>query len=155
MQYWLLKTEGSCYSIDDLARDRTIAWTGIRNYQARNFMRDGMHAGDLALFYHSNGTAHSPTGVYGIARVASAPYPDETQFDRKDMHYDPKAKKEQPIWTSVDIAFVRKFKEPVTLSQIKFDPALKGMMVAQRGSRLSVQPVLEKDFKRITETLAS
>lgn len=153
MNYWLLKSEGTCYSIDDLKRDKKTAWTGIRNFQARNFLRDSMKTGDLALFYHSSGTANSPTGVYGVCKVASNPYGDPTQFDRKDDHYDPKSKKENPTWFCVDIAFVKKFKEPITLTQIKFDPQLIGMMVAQKGSRLSVQPVSEKHFKYITQKL--
>ncbi len=154
MKYWLIKSEGACYSIDDFKRDKKIPWTGIRNYQARNFMRDEMRPGDLALFYHSNGTSSSPTGVYGIAKVASAAHADMTQFDRHDMHYDPKATKESPIWQCVDFAFVQKFKEPITLDQIKFDPALADMMVRARGSRLSVQPVSEKSFNHIAEKMA-
>ncbi len=154
MKYWLIKSEGACYSIDDFKRDKKIAWSGVRNYQARNFMRDEMQPGDLALFYHSNGTPKSPTGVYGIAKVASMPHADLTQFDRRNMHYDPKAKKENPIWQCVDFAFVKKFKEPVTLDQIKFDPALADMMVRARGSRLSIQPVSEKSFKHIAEKMA-
>ena len=155
MNYWLIKSEGSCYSIDDLKRDRKTAWTGIRNYQARNFMRDEMRVGDLVLFYHSLGkTAGEPSGIYGIAKVASKPHPDMTQFDKKDMHYDPKAKEETPIWACVDVAFVKKFKAPVTLGDIKRDRALEGMEVRRAGSRLSVMPVSEKHFKHITEKLA-
>lgn len=150
MQYWLLKSEGDCYSIDDLQRDRQTAWTGIRNYQARNFMRDHMKKGDLALFYHSSST---PTGVYGIAKIASAPHADETQFDKNDDHYDPTSKQEDPRWICVDVAFVKKFKEPVSLEEIKRDPHLEGMMVRQQGSRLSVQPVSEKHFKYIAEQM--
>jgi predicted RNA-binding protein with PUA-like domain len=146
MNYWLIKSEGSCYSINDLQKDKKIAWTGIRNYQARNFMRDNMKVGDLALFYHSSS---EPTGVYGIAKVISKSHTDETALDKKDEHYDPKSTKENPIWMCVDMAFVKKFKEPVTLSEIKIDPKLEGIMVAQKGSRLSIQPVSEKHFKYI------
>ena len=153
MQYWLIKSEGSCYSIDDLKRDKRVPWTGIRNYQARNFMRDDMRVGDLALFYHSNGTLESPTGIYGVAKVVSKPHPDETQFDKKDEHYDPKAKEGMPIWACVDMAFVKKFKAPITLGDIKRDRQLEGMEVRKTGSRLSIQPVSEKHFKRITEAL--
>lgn len=151
MNYWLIKSEGSCYSIDDLKNDKKVPWSGIRNYQARNFMRDGMKVGDLVLFYHSNST---PNGVYGIAKVASKPYADVTAFDKKDMHYDPKSTHENPIWMLVDMAFVSKFKNPVTLEEIKIDPKLEGIMVAQRGSRLSVMPVSEKHFKYILDILS-
>jgi predicted RNA-binding protein with PUA-like domain len=151
MRYWLLKSEGDCYSIDDLKKDQSTAWTGIRNYQARNFMRDDMKKGDLALFYHSSS---KPNGVYGIAKVVSAPHPDQTQFDKKDDHYDATSKKTDPRWICIDVAFVKKFKAPVSLEEIKHDPHLEGMMVRQTGSRLSVQPVSEKHFHYITETLA-
>jgi predicted RNA-binding protein with PUA-like domain len=155
MRYWLLKSEADCYSIDDLKRDKRTEWTGIRNYQARNFMRDDMRVGDKALFYHSNGTNDMPTGVYGVAKIVSASHPDETQFDKKDDHYDPKATKAAPIWHCVDVAFVKKLAIPVTLAQIKFDPMLAGMMVAQQGSRLSVQPVSEEHFRYITEKIGA
>jgi predicted RNA-binding protein with PUA-like domain len=151
MRYWLLKSEGDCYSIDDLKKDKQAAWTGIRNYQARNFMRDDMKKGDMALFYHSSA---KPTGVYGIAKVVAEGHPDLTQFDQKEGHYDPKNKKENPSWICVDIGFVRKFKEPVSLEEIKHDPHLEGMMVRQQGSRLSVQPVSEKDYNYIVNELA-
>ncbi|MBY0328533.1 EVE domain-containing protein [Patescibacteria group bacterium] len=150
MNYWLLKSEGDCYSIDDLKKDKKTAWTGVRNYQARNFMRDSMKVGDGVLFYHSNAT---PTGVYGIAKIVSTPHADETQFDIKDDHYDLKSKKENPTWVCVDIGFVKKFDEPVSLTEIKIDPALDGMMVRATGSRLSVQPVSEKHFTYIAEVL--
>ena len=150
MNYWLLKSEGDCYSIDDLKKDKKTAWTGVRNYQARNFMRDSMKVGDGVLFYHSNAT---PTGVYGIAKIVSTPHADETQFDIKDDHYDLKSKKENPTWVCVDIGFVKKFDEPVSLTEIKIDPKLEGMMVRATGSRLSVQPVSEKHFTYIAEVL--
>lgn len=148
-KYWLIKSEGDCYSIDDLKRDKKVAWTGIRNYQSRNFMMNDMSVGDMTLFYHSNGTTDAPTGVYGIARVASKMHPDETQFAKDDEHYDPKATKDRPIWHCVDMAFVRKFRNPVTLAEIKIDPALEGMLVRARGSRLSIQPVSQKHFEYI------
>ncbi len=154
MNYWLIKSEGDCYSIDDLKRDKRADWTGIRNYQARNFMRDEMRVGDGVLYYHSNGTADAPNGVYGIAKVASKPHPDKTQFDTKSEYYDPKATDAAPIWACVDMAFVKKFKTPVTLAEMKHDPKLAGMAVRERGSRLSVMPVAEKHFKYITEVLA-
>lgn len=154
MNYWLIKSEANCYSIDDLKRDKKISWEGIRNYQARNFMRDEMKQGDLVLFYHSLGTVEQPSGIYGIAKVAGKPHPDMSQFDKKDEHYDPKAKEEAPIWACVDMAFVKKFKVPVSLGDIKRDRALEGMEVRRTGSRLSVMPVSEKHFKHIAEKLA-
>ena len=150
MNYWLVKSEGSCYSIDDLKQDKETAWTGVRNYQARNFMRD-MKKSDQVFFYHSNGTPQEPNGIYGIAKVSGPAHADETQFDKKDDHYDPRATKEKPIWECVDITFVKKFKHPVTLEGVKFEPSLKGMMLTQRGSRLSVQPVSEKHFNEIVK----
>jgi predicted RNA-binding protein with PUA-like domain len=150
MKYYLLKSEASCYSIDDLKQDKKTEWTGIRNYQARYFMRD-MKIGDMVLFYHSNGKPLEPAGVYGIAKVCAKAHPDETQFDKKDEHYDPKASREKPIWECVDVQFVKKFAHPVTLSEIKFEPKLSGIMLAQTGSRLSVQPVSEKHFNHIVE----
>ena len=154
MRYWLIKSEGSCYSIDDLKRDKKTPWTGIRNYQARNFMRDDMHVGDLVLFYHSLGTTENPSGVYGIAKVASKSHPDMTQFEKSDMHFEPKATKEKPIWFCVDMSFVKKFKTPVNLGTLKLDRSLDGMEVRRAGSRLSVQPVSEKHFKHICDVLA-
>ncbi len=152
MNYWLMKSEGSCYSIDDLKRDKKTAWTGVRNYQARNFMRN-MELGDQVFFYHSNGTPKEPNGIYGLAKVSAKVHADESQFDKKDDHYDPKATHEKPIWECVDISFVKKFKEPVTLEQIKFEPGLSGMMLIQKGSRLSVQPVSERHYKIIIDMI--
>lgn len=168
MNYWLVKSEGECYSIDNLKRDcvsaksGAVPWSGIRNHQARNFMRDGalgngdkgMNIGDLVLFYHSGGNTSAPTGVYGIARVASAPHIDETALDPKDEHFDPRAveykkKGKEPLWVCVDMAFVKKFAEPVTLAEIKIDSAFSGMLLMQVGQRLSVMPVSEKHFKKI------
>ncbi len=150
MNYWLVKSEGSCYSIDDLKQDKKTSWTGVRNYQARNFMRD-MKKNDQVFFYHSNGTPKDPAGIYGLAKVSAQVHPDETQFDKKDDHYDPKATREKPIWECVDITFVKKFKVPITLEQIKFEPSLSGMILTQKGSRLSIQPVSEKHFKELME----
>ena len=147
--YWLIKSE--CYTIDDLKHDKRSAWTGVRNYQARNFMRDSMRVGDLALFYHSNG---DPSGVYGVAKVVSKPHADPTALDKRDAHFDPKSTKEKPIWECVDFTFVKKFKNPVSLDEIKIDPKLEGMLVRARGSRLSVQPVSEKHYLYIAETLS-
>ena len=145
MNYWLIKSEPTCYSIDDLKRDKKASWTGVRNYQARNFLKS-MKVGDLALFYHSSAT---PPAAVGIAKVVKGAQPDTTAFDKKDDHYDPKSTKENPIWYAVDFGFVEKFKEPLTLSQIKINPKLAGMMVTQTGSRLSVQPVSKEHFETI------
>src|SRR4051812_40672289 len=112
MNYWLIKSEADCYSIDDLKHDKRTAWEGVRNYQARNFMMQDMKVGDLALFYHSSS---EPTGVFGIAKVVNASHVDDSQFDPKDDHFDPKAKREKPIWYCVDVAFVEKFPNPVSL----------------------------------------
>ncbi len=146
MNYWLIKSEPGAYSIDDLARDQKTDWTGIRNYQARNYMRDSMHEGDLCLFYHSS---TEDKGVVGIAQVCSQPYPDRTAFDPTDSHYDPKSSSSNPTWFLVDIAFREKFNHPVTLEAIKHNPSLEGMLVAKRGMRLSIQPVSEAHFNLI------
>jgi predicted RNA-binding protein with PUA-like domain len=148
MSYWLIKSEPTCYSIDDLKREKKASWTGVRNYQARNYMVRDMAVGDLVLFYHSS---VGEIGVAGIARVASGAHVDMTAQDKRDEHYDPKATVENPIWQCVDFAFVKKFKKVVTLSLIKTNPKLKGIMVAQTGSRLSIQPVSEMHFKEIVK----
>ena len=145
MKLWLMKSEPDVYSIDDLRRDGTEHWEGVRNYQARNFMRD-MAEGDLALFYHSNA---KPPGVAGICRIVREAYPDPTQFDRKSEYYDPKSNKDDPRWSMVDVEFVEKFAEEVSLQTLKDEPALEEMRVTQKGSRLSVQPVEKKHFKKV------
>ncbi|MDB5238714.1 MAG: RNA-binding protein [Candidatus Parcubacteria bacterium] len=156
MKYWLIKSEGDCYSIGDLKRDKRTAWTGIRNFTARNFMRDGMKKGDLILFYHSNGTPAAPTGVYGVAKVMSAAHIDETALDPKDEHYDPTAAKyaqegKEPMWMCVDVGFVAAFAHPVLLEAMKRDSKLAAMLVLQRGQRLSVMPVAGHHFRRVLE----
>ncbi|HEY8375888.1 MAG TPA: EVE domain-containing protein [Nannocystis sp.] len=144
--YWLLKSEPEVYAIGDLERDGRAPWEGVRNYTARNFMRDQMKIGDLAIFYHSNA---DPPGAAGVARIASAAYPDPTQFDPKSPYFDPKAKPEVPRWFLVDVAFVERFPEFVPLATLKADRALKDMLVVQKGQRLSVQPVAPKHFARV------
>jgi predicted RNA-binding protein with PUA-like domain len=146
MQYWLFKSEPSAYSIDDLARDSKTHWDGVRNFQARNYLRDQMRIGDKVLFYHSN---TDPLAIVGVAEISCDPYPDHTAFDPNDSHYDPKSKLATPTWYMVDITFTRKLNKPITLPEIKADPILQHMVVAQKGSRLSVQPVLEEHFKRV------
>ena len=148
MNYWLIKSEADCYGIDHLKKDKKTPWEGVRNFQARNFMKE-MQVGDLCLFHHSNGTIKNPTGVYGIAKVVSKAHPDQTQFDKKGEYFEPRATAEKPVWYCVDMGFVKKFKTAITLAQIKFDPKLKNMIVAQPGTRLSVMPVSEKDFEYI------
>jgi predicted RNA-binding protein with PUA-like domain len=148
MNYWLMKSEPGVYSLDDLKRDGQTCWDGVRNYQARNYMRDGMAVGDRVLFYYSNA---EPTGVAGVAEVCRAAYPDHTAWDPANPHYDPACRQETPTWLMVDIAYVVTFPRLVTLVEIKADPALAGMMVAQKGSRLSVQPVSEAHFRRVCE----
>lgn len=148
MKYWLLKTEPSSYSIDDLQRDGSTGWDGVRNYQARNFMRDQMKIGDLALIYHSNA---KPAGVVGLARVCRESHPDETAQDPQDIHFDPKASPENPRWFMVDIEFVEKFPRMIPLTFIKEHPVLQEMVVAQRGSRLSITPVEPTHFEMILQ----
>jgi predicted RNA-binding protein with PUA-like domain len=136
--YWLMKSEPDAYSIDDLERDGREMWDGIRNYQARNMMRDDMRIGDEVFFYHSN--CKEPA-VVGVARVASEPYPDPTQFDPDSKYFDPKSTEDDPRWILVDIEFVRRFSRPVTLAEIKKHPELDGMILTRRGNRLSIMPV--------------
>ncbi len=145
-RYWLLKSEASCYSIDDFAMDKKTRWTGIRNYQARNFMRDLMSVGDEFFFYHSSS---DPTAIVGIGKISATAKPDLTAQDKKDEHYDPKSSDQNPIWYSPEVTFVKKFSNPITLSQLKRENSLEGMVLLQTGSRLSVQPVSEKQFNFI------
>ena len=144
-KHWLMKSEPDVYSIDDLERDGSESWEGVRNYQARNFMRE-MVEGDLVIFYHSNA---KPPGAAGVGRICRKAYPDDTQFNKKSRYYDAKSKKEDPRWSLVDVEFVEKFGELVSLQTLKDDPALEGMRVTQKGSRLSVQPVDKGHFKRV------
>ena len=140
-----MKSEPDVFSIDDLEATDQEPWDGVRNYQARNFMRE-MQKGDLVLFYHSNA---KPPGVAGVAKVATSSYPDPTQFDPKNKYFDPKSKPEDPRWSLVDVTFVERFARFVPLDELKDEPALTGMHVVQKGSRLSVQPVEKADFKRV------
>jgi predicted RNA-binding protein with PUA-like domain len=138
MKHWLMKTEPDCFSIDHLRKAGTEPWTGVRNYQARNFMRQ-MQPGDQVFFYHSSTAV---PGIAGLATVATLPYPDPTQFNRKSPYYDPKATREQPRWEMVDVRFERKFRNLLALSTLKAnEERLEGLGVLQRGSRLSVLPV--------------
>jgi predicted RNA-binding protein with PUA-like domain len=143
MRCWLMKSEPDVYSIDDLKRDGRTFWSGVRNFQARNFLRDEIRAGDLVLFYHS---VVKDRGVAGTARVMRGGYADPTQFDRRSEYFDANATKDEPIWFVVDVEFVEKFDHVVTLDKIKATRELAGIMVAKRGARLSVQPVEKRHF---------
>ena len=145
-RYWLMKSEPDAFSIDDLQRVGVEPWNGVRNYQARNFMRDGMNVGDGVLFYHSNTKV---PGITGTATVASGAYPDETQFDRKSPYYDPKASREEPRWQLVDIAFDRKLARTISLDEIKQHADRLGdeFALIRRGNRLSVFPVSAAQYK--------
>lgn len=146
-RYWLVKSEASVFSIDDLANSpkRTTSWDGVRNYQARNFMRE-MTIGDRVLFYHSNA---DPPAIVGVAEVAKTVYADPTQFDNKNAHYDAGSHPDDPRWEMVDIKFVRKLPQPLTLDRLRKETVLKGMVLLQKGSRLSVQPVRQKEWEHI------
>lgn len=142
-----MKSEPDAYSIDDLARDRTAPWTGVRNYQARNFMRDQMQKGDKVFFYHSS--CDEP-GIVGIAEVCKLAYPDETQFDRKSDYYDPKATRDNPRWLHVDVRFVKKTRV-VSLDELRKHKALANMRVLARGNRLSITPVDPAEWEYINK----
>ena len=146
-QYWLMKSEPSVFSIEDLARvpKRTTAWDGVRNYQARNFMR-AMKAGDQVLFYHSNA---DPPAIVGIAEVVKTAYPDPTQFERGHGHYDPASDPSNPRWDLVEIRHVETFQRPLGLDSLRREAALKGMVLLQKGSRLSVQPVTASQWRHV------
>ena len=152
MKYWLLKSEPTTFSIDDLARVKVEPWDGVRNYQARNFMRDQMSVGERAFFYHSSCPLPA---IVGIMEIASQSYPDPTAFDRDDPHYDPKSDADNPTWMLVDVKFVSKLKQPLALEQLKLEPELADMRLLKRGNRLSVLPVDEKHWKHIVEMTAS
>ena len=148
-QYWLLKTEPTTFSFDDLwkAPKRTTKWDGVRNFQARNMLRDQMKEGDQIFIYHSSA---DPTGIVGIAEVARSGYPDPTAFDAKDSHFDPKSKKESPTWYVVDVRAVKKLPRMVTLEELRTVRGLENMVLLRKGSRLSVQPVSAEEWKIIT-----
>ncbi len=146
MAYWLMKSEPDAYSIDDLKRDRVEPWDGIRNYQARNMMRDDMKVGDEVFFYHSN--CKEP-GIVGLMKVASKPYPDPTQFDPESKYYDPKSDPDDPRWCLVDVRYRRKLKRTITLAELKAHPGLDGMLLTRKGNRLSITPVDKKHWDLI------
>ncbi len=146
MASWLMKSEPDVYSIDDLKRDGREMWDSIRNYQARNMMRDDMRIGDDVFFYHSS--CKEP-GVVGIAKVASKPYPDPVQFDKKSRYFDAKSDKDNPRWILVDVEFVRKLQRNITLTEIKAEKSLADMILVRRGNRLSIMPVEKKHWDKI------
>lgn len=152
MRYWLMKSEPDTYSIDDLKRDGFSAWEGVRNYQARNFMRDDMRVGDLALFYHSNA---KPSGVAGICRVCHENIPDKTAFDPKSEYYDPKSTKDNPRWMMVEVEFVEKFLEVISIQTLRETEGLEDMVVLKKGSRLSITPLKKEEFDIIRKLAAS
>ena len=147
MGYWLMKSEPDAFGIDQLKQRVTEPWSGVRNYQARNFMRDRMKVGDRAFLYHSS--CPEP-GIYGVMEIATPAYPDPTQFDRKGPYYDKAATREQPRWFLVDVKFVRRLKRPILLAELRArERELKGLMLLRKGSRLSIQPVSAEHWERI------
>ena len=150
MSSWLMKSEPTEYSIDHLARDGSSSWFWVRNYQARNYMRDSMQVGDRVFFYHSS----CPTpGIVGLAQVVSIAHPDETQFVAWDPHYDPKSSREKPIWMCVDVGFVSKFDDILSITEIRSNPELATMKLLQKGSRLSITPVTDTESEVIMRTI--
>jgi len=146
VNHWLMKSEPDAFSIDDLKRKKQEAWDGVRNYQARNFMRDGMRVGDKVFFYHSNCAV---PGIVGIAEVATDAYPDPSQFDPKSKYFDPGSSRDNPRWMLVDVKFVKKLKRTISLDELKNDPALIEMPLLRKGNRLSVMPVDAAHWKYI------
>ena len=152
-QYWLVKSEPDTFSIDDLSRAplQTTCWDGVRNYQARNFMRE-MAVGDLVLFYHSSA---DPPAVVGSAEVVKTAYPDDTQFDKRNDHYDATSTRDDPTWDMVDLKYREKYSISLPLDRLRQEPTLKGMVLLRKGSRLSVQPVREAEWRVITRLAGS
>jgi predicted RNA-binding protein with PUA-like domain len=146
-RYWLFKSEPHAYSFEQLHKDRTTPWSGVRNYQARNNMME-MAVGDLGLFYHSSIAEPAAVGVVKVVRTA---YPDETAFKRGGEYYDPKSTPAKPLWMNVDVEYVEPLAHPVTLARMRADPRLFGMALLKRGQRLSVQPVMPHEWKIILE----
>jgi predicted RNA-binding protein with PUA-like domain len=145
-QHWLIKSEPSVYSIDDLKRDKKTSWEGVRNYQARNYIRDSIKPGDLAFFYHSNA---EPSGIAGVAKACSKPYGDPTALDKKSEYFDSKSTPDEPIWFTIDFAFVKRFDTVLSVEKLKTEPRIRSTPVLQRGQRLSVMPVSEEHFRII------
>ncbi len=152
MRCWLMKVEPGAYSIADLERDKKTTWEGVRNYQARNFMRDDMKPGDAVLFYQSSA---DPTGVAGLAEVSRAGFPDESAWKKGHDYYDPKSTRDNPTWYAVEIKFVERFPQVVTLETLKSTKGLEDMMVTRRGARLSIQPVTPAEYKIVRKLAGS
>ena len=150
-KYWLMKSEPDVFSIEALEKKKSEGWDGVRNYQARNFMRE-MREGDLVLFYHSNA---KPSGVAGVATIVGEARPDPTQFDPKSDYYDAGATREEPRWDLVEVGFVEKFEDVIPLETLKADAKLEGMLVTRKGSRLSVTPVEKAHFERVLKLAGS
>lgn len=151
-RYWLVKSEPDVYSIDALKKDGHTGWTGVRNYTARNFMRDSMQEGDLVLYYHSNA---EPSGIAGLAKVHGAPLADPTQFDKKSDYFDDTSDTAAPRWVMAQIGFVEKFAKLIPLDVLKADPTLAGMPLLAKGQRLSVMPVSPEHFARVLKLAGS
>jgi len=146
MKYWLMKSEPEAFSIQDLKKRKREPWDGVRNYQARNFMRNEMQIGDLVLFYHSNA---EPSGVAGIAKIATVALPDPTQFEPGHVHFDPKSNPDDPRWWLVNVAFVEEFARVISLAELREYPELANMGVLRKGQRLSIMPITESEFLTI------
>jgi predicted RNA-binding protein with PUA-like domain len=147
-QYWILKSEPSTYSIDDLINEpnHITPWEGVRNYQARNYLRDSMKVGDLGFFYHSNCTVPA---IVGIVEIVRSGYPDKTAFDPKSLYFDPKSTQDNPRWIRVDVEFKHKFATPLSLQTLKNNPKLRSLILVQKGNRLSVMPVTKQEWQAI------
>ena len=145
-RFWLFKSEPGAYSIEDLKKDKRTFWDGVRNYQARNMLRDEIENGDRVFFYHSNA---NPPAIVGVARVVRSGYPDHTQFEQGHPKFDPKASADNPRWYMVDIAFEKEFEEPLPIDRLREIPELEGMELLRKGSRLSVQPVTADEWETI------
>lgn len=147
-KHWLMKSEPDVYSIQHLKKDGTTLWTGVRNYQARNFMMKDMQVGDVVVFYHSNA---EPPGIAGLGRISKAAVPDPSQFDKKSEYFDPKATKEKPNWYCVEVQFQSVFKNYISLDQLRSEKSLASLLVLKKGQRLSIQPVTDQEFKIIQQ----
>lgn len=154
MRYWLFKSEPDCFSIDDLRSRRNSVehWDGVRNYQARNMLRDEVKKGDEVLFYHSN---CNPPGIIGVATVVKEGYPDFTAWDINSEHFDPKSTKEKPLWYMVDVKFKQKFSRLISLDELKRNQKLENMLILRKGNRLSITPVSEGEWKAVMKMAES
>ena len=153
-RYWLFKSEPSAFGIETLAKapKQTAPWDGVRNYQARNFLRDDVSVGDYVFFYHSR---EEPLGIFGTMEVVRAGYPDSTAFDPKSKYYDPKSKEDKPTWYMVDVKLMTKFDQPITREQLQEEPTTAGMLVLKRGMRLSIQPVTAEEWQAVLNLAAN